>query len=172
MQFLALALAALLLFSACKKEPLSTRWDQAAATASANAASPPSAAPTSTVVKTHGDDLNKFFPADGVDGMKRVFTDESKKGTSIAKLTKDGKEVATLAINDALEDTAALKKFESSTEKVAGYPVVKVGGNQTAALVRARYQVKVSSPTLDHEARKTWVQKFDLAGINKLAEGK
>lgn len=179
MQIRALALIAVLLVSACKKdEPRSTRWDQAASSASVNAATntAPTAAAAPTVAgsgaKTHGDDLNKFFPADGIDGMKRVFTDESKKGTSIAKLTKDGKDVAVISVNDAQGDESALKKFETASEKVQGYPTVKVGNNQTAALVNKRYQVKVSSPTLDHEARKTWVQKFDLAGLNSLAEGK
>lgn len=158
---IALLVVTLALAAACKKdEPKSTRWDDAAAALAT--------APVNTAERVHGDDLNKFFPADGVDGMKRVFVDESKKGTSIAKLTKDGKDVAILALNDANGDDAALKKFDAATEKLGGYPVVKVGGNQSAVLVNKRYQVKVSSQTLDHEARKAWLQRFDLAGLAKL----
>jgi len=169
--FVSASVAVMLVMSACKDEPKSTRWDQAASNAASAAQAPSaSAAPTETVAKTHGDDLNRYFPKDGLDGTQRVFTDESKKGTSIAKLSKEGKELATLAVNDAAGDEPALKKFAASTEKVSDSPVVKVGNNQTAALVKGRYQVKVSSTTLDHEARKGWIQKFDLSGLAALAE--
>jgi hypothetical protein len=146
--------------SACSKEP--TRWDKAAAQAESatpivTASAPPKA----------GAALNKAFPADGVDGVKRVFTME-KDGFSEAKLQKDGKDIATISVADTRTNDDAKKKFAESTEKVGDYPVVTVGKNQTSMLVGERYQVKVSSPTLDHEARKAWLTKFDLAALAKM----
>lgn len=159
--FAAIALAMLTFGAACSKEP--TRWDQAAQTAkSAAAADTPPAPP-----KTEGSSFNKFFPPDGESGAKRVFTQE-KDGFAEAKLEKDGATMATLAISDAQSDDAAKKKFEGAPDTVATFPLVTVGKNQSAALVKGRYQVKVSSTTLDAPARKALLEKFDLAGLSKL----
>lgn len=136
-----------------------SRWDTAATSTVARA-------PDAPPVK-EGGSFNKFFPADGVDGMKRVYTQE-KNGFAEAKLQKDGKDVAVLSINDASGDTEALKKFESATDKVQGYPLVTVGKNQSALLVKGRYQVKVSSQQLDEGARKPWFEKFNLSGLQGL----
>ena len=140
--------------TACGKEP--SRWDQAA-TATATAAGP----------KVEGGKLNAFFPADGTDGYSRVFTQE-KEGFVEAKLKKDGQEVATLAISDASSDEAAKGKFAGATDKVGAHPLVTVGKNQSAALVNGRFQIKVSSQTLDADARKALLAKFDLGGLSKL----
>ncbi len=144
--------------SGCRKEP--TRWDNAAdaATTSGENAAPAPA-------KTEGSALNKFFPGD-VDGANRVFTQE-KAGFVEAQLKKDGAVVATLAISDTEGDVAATKKFDGAPDQVAGVPLVTVGKNQSAALV-GRYQVKVSSPTLEPPARKAILEKFDLKGLAKL----
>ncbi|SRR5579883_583025 len=121
---------------------------------------------------TQGSSFNKFFPKPG-DGYERVFTQE-KKGFSEAKLKKDGKDVAMLAISDATSDVtggvSAAKKFEKSTSKIAGYPAVDVGATQTAVLVADRYQVKVisRSPSFTKADRQTWIQRFDLAGLSRL----
>jgi len=152
--------AVALALAACKKEP--TRWDQAAASAKSAAASDQPAPE-----KVTGGSLNKFFPPDGESGAKRVFTQE-KDGFVEAKLEKEGATLATLAISDAQGDDAAKKKFESASENVASFPLVTVGKNQSAALVKGRYQVKVSSTTLDAPARKTLLEKFDLQGLAKL----
>jgi hypothetical protein len=144
--------------TACNKEP--TRWDQAASQ------KPPSAAPGAAELKAGGA-FNAFFPADGVDGYKRVFTQE-KQGFAECKLQKDGKDVATLSINDLAADDEAKKKFASSTDKVDGSPLVTVGKNQSAVLVKDRYQAKVSSQTLDADARKQLFSKFNLAGLGGL----
>lgn len=151
------ALACLLALAGCKKdEPKSTRWEDAAA-AVASAVPATSAAP-----KTETGSFNRFFPKDGTGGYTRIFTAD-KEGYAEAKLEKDGKEVARLTIADA--DAAAKAKFGSATEKIAGAPVVKFGNNQSTALVKDKYQVKVSSPTLDHEARKKILESFDLGGL-------
>ncbi len=163
----ALAVAVSLASLACSKdEPKSTRWDQAASAAAsaAVAAKEPDAAPKPAVVK--GGDLNKFFPADGVDGAKRAFTREND-GYAEAKFTKDGKE-ATLSISDTNNDLSAKEKFQKPSGDVAGNPLVTVGKNQSAILVKDRWQVKVSSMQLDENARKEWLGKFDLAGLAKL----
>jgi len=121
---------------------------------------------------TQGSSFNKFFPKPG-NGYERVYTQE-KKGFAEAKLKKDGKDVAMLAISDTTSDltagVSATKKFEKSTEKIAGFPTVEVGKTQTAILVGDRYQVKVLSrdPSFTQEDRQAWAQKFDLAGLARL----
>lgn len=147
------------LTTACSKEP--SRWDKAAESAKSA-----STTDTPPPAKTEGGKLNKFFPADGEGGYARVFTQE-KDGFVEAKLSKDGAPVATLSISDTNGDEAAKKKFAEATEKVAGNPLVTVGKNQSAALV-GRYQIKVSSQTLDAAARKGLLEKFDASGLAKL----
>ncbi|MFO0762214.1 MAG: hypothetical protein U0359_37590 [Byssovorax sp.] len=139
----------------CSKEP--TRWDAAAS------AKPAAIASDAPPVKAGGS-FNAFFPADGVEGTKRVFSQE-KAGFVEAKLSKDGKPLATLTISDTTTEPDAKKKFENASDKVKGYPLVLVGKNQSALLVKDRYQVKVSSPDLDPDARKAWLERFDLAGL-------
>lgn len=121
---------------------------------------------------TQGSSFNKFFPKPG-DGYERVYTQE-KKGFAEAKLKKDGKDLAMLAISDATSDVtagiSATKKFEKSVTKIAGYPAVDIGTTQTAVLVADRYQVKVLSrnPSFTKADRQAWLQRFDLAGLAKV----
>lgn len=165
--FLALAIAAGALLSACSKtdEPRSTRWaDASAALASAAASGPPPSASAAPVVE--GGALNKYFPAES-DGRKRVFTQE-KPGFAEAKLQKDGKDVATLSISDTDGTPDAKKKFDEAKDKLAGkHPLVTVGKNQSSVLVGGRWQVKVSSQELDAPARSALLSTFDLEGLAK-----
>lgn len=148
--------------SGCTKdEPKSTRWDDAAASAVTVQISP-SSAPTAPAVQAGI--LVKYFPKDGEGGYKRVHSAD-KEGYAEAKLQKDGKEIAILSIADADKLAYAKAKFESATEKLDGYPVVKIGNNQTSVLVKGRFLVKVSSQTLDDDARKAMLSKFDLKGL-------
>lgn len=158
--------AAILLLAACSKdEPKSTRWeDAAAALASAPRAGGAPPGGDSSVPKLPTGTFNKFFPKDGEGGYSRVFTAD-KEGFAEAKLQKDGKDVATISIADADQNPDAKSKFASATEKVAGFPAMSVGKNQTTVLVKDRFQVKCSSQTLDHEARKGMIEKFDLKGL-------
>lgn len=78
--------------SSCKDEPKSTRWEDAAAAASA----PAPIASLGPV--TGGSTFNAAFPPDGVDGHERVFTQE-KDGFAEAKVQKDGKDIATLSMH-------------------------------------------------------------------------
>jgi hypothetical protein len=99
-----------------------------------------------------------------VDGYKRVFTQE-KEGFAEAKLQKDGKDVATLAITDVRNDADAKSKFANVSERLDGAPLLNIGKNQSAVLVQDRYQMKVSSPSLDPEARKQLLAKFDVKAL-------
>jgi len=116
---------------------------------------------------TQGSELNKFFPSSG-DGYDRVYTQE-KKGFSGANLKKAGKVVAQLAISDTSSIPGASAKFANSTEKIGGYPAVKVGNTQTSVLVN-KYQVKVISkdPSFTASDRATWIEKFNLSGLANL----
>jgi hypothetical protein len=145
----------------CSKKEEPTRWDKAAETPL-----PPKPTESAQQEKA-GSSFNKAFPADGTDGYKRVFTQE-KEGFAEAKFQKDGKDVATLAITDVNNDADAKGKFAKSTDKVDGNPLVTVGKNQSAILVKDRYQVKVSSQPLDAEARKQLLAKFDLKALAAL----
>jgi hypothetical protein len=155
--FLAVSLA--VAGGSCRKEP--SRWDKAA-----EAPLPPRPTEPARIEKAGGL-FNKAFPADGTDGYKRVFTQE-KEGFAEAKLQKDGKDVATLAISDVGNDGAAKGKFEKASDRLASYPLVTVGKNQSAVLVNSRFQVKVSSPILGPDARKQLLSRFDLAAVAAL----
>ncbi|MDJ0579516.1 hypothetical protein [Crocosphaera sp.] len=115
-----------------------------------------------------GGSFNKFFPPSG-GGYDRVYSQE-KKGFAEAKLKKDGKEVAVLAISDTLNNPSAVKKFEKSTQNIKGYPAVSQGKTGTAVLVGDRFQVKVLSrdPAFSESDRQAWLEKFDLKGLSKV----
>ena len=108
--------------------------------------------------------LTKFFPKDGAGGYARVFSGE-KQGYAEAKLQKDGKEVALVSITDASRLAFTKARYEGVTEKVGDVPVLKVSDKETTGLVKDRFQVKVFSTSLDHEARKVILASFDLAGL-------
>jgi len=118
---------------------------------------------------TQGSEFNRFFPPEG-DGYERIYVQE-KKGFAEAKLKKDGKELAMLAISDTISLPEAAAKFQSSTENIAGYPALEIGTTQTAILVADRYQVKVLSrdPSFTASDRRAWIEKFDLVGLAQLA---
>ncbi len=158
----ALVLSLLLLTTACAQKAPS-RFDQAQQESTQQKRG-------QAVAKkaTQGSKFNKFFPA-ASDGYQRVFTQE-KKGFAEAKLKKDGKDVAVMAISDTTSLPAAAKKFDKSTKKISGYPAVEVGKTQTAVLVDGRYQVKVLSRNTSFTAsdREAWLKKFNLRGLERL----
>ncbi len=155
-------LSLVLLLSGCfQKEP--SRFAQAQKDTTARGAQP-------AVVKnaTQGSSFNKFFPQDA-DGFDRVFSQE-KKGFAEAKLNKGGKNVAMLAISDTSSLPAAAKKYEKSTEKLSGYPLlVETPLKSTGVLVK-KFQVKVISrdPSFTADNRMAWLKKFNLDGLSKL----
>ncbi len=117
---------------------------------------------------TQGGEFNKFFPAAG-DGYERVFTQE-KKGFAEAKLKKDGKDLAMLAVSDTASTPTTAASYSNSTTKIAGYPAREIGNTQTAVLVNDRYQVKVLSrdPSFTSSDRADWIEKFNLDGLATL----
>jgi hypothetical protein len=117
---------------------------------------------------TQGGEFNKFFPPAG-NGYERVFTQE-KKGFAEAKLKKDGKDMAMLAISDTTSTPTTAASYANSTKKIAGYPAREIGNTQTAVLVNNRYQVKVlsRSPSFTASDREAWLQKFNLNGLARL----
>lgn len=159
--FAVLILATLLLVTACTPQPPS-RFDKAQQESTQRGAS--------AVVKEaeKGGSFNKFFPSAGA-GYTRVYTQE-KKGFAEAKLKKDGKEVAVMAISDIRNNPTAADKFKASTEKIKGYPSVQQGSSATAVLVADRFQVKVLSrdPSFSQSDRASWLAKFNLNGLAQL----
>jgi len=159
-----LLLSLLLLVTSCASKPPS-RFDQAQQASSQQKSG-------QAVVKesTQGAEFNKFFPK-GSDGYERVYTQE-KKGFSEAKLKKDGKDVAMLAISDIKNTPSAAAKYQQSTKTIAGYPAATLGNTQTSVLVNNRYQVKVLSrdPSFTASDREAWLQKFDLNGLARLSK--
>jgi hypothetical protein len=123
-----------------------------------------------------GKTLNKYFPK--VENPYDLVADQDKAGTAIYKLEKGGKQIATLSINDtfAEEHKDALKDFETATEKLDGkYPLMAEGKNAHKILVADRFQVKIrnqpgasGADLLSPEDHKTWLSKFDLAGLATL----
>lgn len=117
---------------------------------------------------TQGSEFNRFFP-ESDDGYQRVFTQE-KKGFAEAKLKKDGKDMAMLAISDTISTPTTAASYSNSTEEIDGYPARQIGQTQTAVLVNNRYQVKVISrdPSFTASEREDWIEKFDLDALAQL----
>ncbi|MDJ0732219.1 MAG: hypothetical protein QNJ33_19760 [Crocosphaera sp.] len=159
--FVVFSLSLLLLLTSCATQAPS-RFEQAQQESSQRG--------SSAVVKESesGGSFNQFFPPSG-GGYERVYTQE-KKGFAEAKLKKDGKEVAVLAISDTLNNPTAAKKFEKSTQTIGGYPAVSQGSTGTAVLVGDRFQVKVLSrdSAFSEGDRQAWLEKFDLNGLSQL----
>lgn len=159
----ALVLALMLLMSGCAPPPPSPYEQVQQESSQRNA---PAAVSREA---TQGSEFNRFFPPQG-NGFERIYVQE-KKGFAEAKLKKDGKELAMLAISDTISTPEAAAKFQNSTMQIAGYPAVEIGTTQTAILVANRYQVKVLSrdPSFTAGDRRAWIEKFDLAGLAQLA---
>ena len=115
-----------------------------------------------------GSNFNRYFPDSG-SGFERIYSQE-KTGSAQAKLKKDGKEIAILAITDTLSNPSAVNKFNASGKQVKGYPAIEQGSTATAVLVGDRYQVKIRSKdsSFTKEDREQWLGKFDLRGLSKL----
>ncbi len=156
-----LLLAALLLLSACNNEPPS-RFDQAQQESTQRGADAVSKEAVA------GGSFNKFFPRSS-DGYQLVFAQE-KKGSSLAKLKQDGREVAMLSITDTVSNPSAAQKYQQSSEKLNGYPLIEQGSKTTALLVDNRFQIKVTSrsDSFSPSDRRQWLQKFDLNGVAQL----
>lgn len=155
-------LVGLLLMTGCTQAPPSP-FEQAQVESTQRTATPAVAQDA-----TQGSEFNKFFPTPEA-GFERVYTQE-KKGFAEAKLIKDGKDLAMLAISDTTSLPTAAAKFQNSPNEIAGYPAVEIGTTQTAILVADRYQVKVLSrdPSFTAADRQAWIEKFNLTDLAQL----
>lgn len=149
------SLVFIFLASACDKSS-SSATTAASTSASTSASTAPAAAPRAVSAAA----IHAFFPPDV------TFSPDKPTGVE-AKLAKDGKDVATLTITDGVK-AFARAQFDDSTEKVEGFPVAKFSDTQSCVLVKDRFLVKVQSSSLDHEARKALLAKFDLKGLAAL----
>ncbi len=157
-------LSLVLLLSGCfQKEPSKFAQVQKDTTARG-------AAPAVAKNATQGGEFNKFFPKDA-DGFDRVFSQE-KKGFAEAKLNKGGKNVAVLSINDTSSPglAAAANKYQKSTEKLSGFPLLVEPLPKSTGVLVKKFQVKVASRDASFTAdnRLTWLKKFNLDGLSKL----
>jgi hypothetical protein len=109
--------------------------------------------------------FNKLFPKDG-NGYNVTFAQE-KSGFAMADVTKGGKKVAQISVNDLTANPTAINKYKSSTTQIGGFPATSVGSQGTAILVGSRYQVQVRSTDASFTAqdREAWLTKFDLSGL-------
>jgi hypothetical protein len=115
-----------------------------------------------------GGSFNRYFPDSG-SGYERVYAQE-KQGFAEAKLKKDGQEIAILSISDVLNNPSTVDKYQSSANKIGGFPAVTQGKTGTSILVSDRYQVKIRSKndSFSESDRQAWLGKFDLRGLSKL----
>jgi hypothetical protein len=158
---IAFLLGSFLLITSCSQQPPS-RFEGAQQESTSRGA-------TAVVKESEsGSSFNRYFPQGG-GGYERIYTQE-KKGFAQAKLKKDGKEVATLAISDTLNNPDAVSKFKTSTQKINGYPAINQGSTGTTVLVADRYQVKIRSSDVSftESDRVDWLSKFDLKGLSRL----
>lgn len=133
----------------------------------AAAATESTAADAPKIERPETGSFDRFFPADAGEGTKRVVTSD-REGYAEARVTKDGEDLALLAITDLRGKEGDLKKYEEPKERLGDHPVATFGKNKTMILVHGRYQVSASSSALDHEARKNLLSKFDLSGLAAL----
>jgi hypothetical protein len=153
------AVSLLLLLTSCEKAP--DRW----ATAQQQTQGKRDSVSTTAI---DGSVFNQFFPKQG-DGYDIVFKQE-KSGFAQASLQQGGKELATLSVFDTVSSPDARTKYDSVTDKLAGFPIVTEESKSLSALVGQRFQVQVRSddPAFGESDRKAWLEKFDLAGIAEL----
>jgi hypothetical protein len=156
---LTVAVVALVLpLAGCSKEP--TKWDKADQETRGK--------PAVAAEAIDGAAFNKFFPK--AEAPFSVVYKQEKKGTSIASLQRDGKELATLTVFDTLSNPDATQEYKDSTQALGGYPLVAKGAKGTAVLVNRRFQVQVRSTddSFGEAERKEWLKKFDLDGLAQL----
>ena len=154
----AAALAVFAFLTGCGAEP--SRWDKAQHETRNT--------PAVAAEAIDGAAFNKFFPK--AEAPFVLVYKQEKKGTAVASLARDGKEVATLTVFDTLSNPEATAEYKETTQALAGFPLVAKGAKGTAVLVNRRFQVQVRSAddSLDDAARKEWLKKFDLDGLAQL----
>ena len=117
-----------------------------------------------------GEALKPFFPQ-SVTPYEQVYSEVSPF-LVVAKLMQNGQEVAVLSINERSLSTASVPQASrpKGTFTLAGYPAVQPDAATTTVWVGDRFQVKIQSrsDTFTAQERQVWLQKFDLAGLERL----
>ncbi len=156
---LSFMLTLVLLVGACAEtEP--SRWDPAQKESTSRPSNP------AVKQQVKGGEFNKFFPKPT--GEFSLVYEQEKLGTAIADLKKGGQSIATLSITDIIDTPDAVKKFETSTKQIGGYPAAEQGKTMTSVLVADRFQVKVQSSSLSPSEREKWILEFNLSGLSRL----
>jgi len=164
-KFLAPLFLCLLLFvTACA--PQTSRYDQVQKETTQRGATPAVAKQAE-----QGSTFNKMFPKSvkGYKGYEVVPTQEKKGFAEYKVKDQEGKTVAMLSINDTTSVPSAAAKYQTATEKIAGYPTVEQGATTTGLLVNG-YQVKVLSRDVSFTRadRVAWLQAFNLKELAQL----
>lgn len=161
--FLPLVLAVSLFVTACG----GTTSSSTSSTTNTPTTSQTSQGTQKAVQPLKGGAFNRYFPK--ASGDYSVVFSQEKTGAALAKLKQQGKEVALLSVTDTANNPNAATKFKESSQKIGGYPAI-TQGKGTAVLVANRFQVKVQSQadSFTSADQKSWIQKFDLAGIASL----
>ena len=152
-------------------KPISATATATPTTAPTTKPTTPTVQPTPTVAPPSGGDkaeckkpgtgaLNKAFPADGVDGFKRVYKAD-KEGYAEAEYTKD-KDKLTLTITHSPDKSG---EYASVSDKVSGFPYKTFGKNKSNLFVKNCYLVSASSQQVAEPARKTWLGKFSFSSL-------
>lgn len=159
-----LFLCLLLFVTACA--PQTSRYDQVQKETTQRGATPAVAKQAE-----QGSTFNKLFPKSvkGYKGYEVVPTQEKKGFAEYKVKDKEGKTVAMLSISDTTSIPTAAAKYQSATEKIAGYPTVEQGTTTTGLLVNG-YQVKVLSrdTSFTRSDRVAWLQAFNLKELAQL----
>lgn len=159
-----LLLCLVLFVTACS--PQTSRYDQVQKETTQRGA-----APAVAKQAEQGATFNQVFPKSvkGYKGYDVVPTQEKKGFAEYKVKDKEGKTVAMLSINDTTSVPAAAAKYQTATDKIAGYPTVEQGTTTTGLLVNG-YQVKVLSrdAAFTKADRVAWIQAFNLKELAQL----
>jgi hypothetical protein len=121
--------------------------------------------PEATPEVVKGSALNGVFLADEYDGLKRVFITE-KEGFSQADYNKGDETTFTISVTDLKDKPDLRTKYADVTDKVAAHPYM-ARGKGSMVLVDGRFQVKLTSKTLDETARRAHLEKIDFSKLPK-----
>jgi hypothetical protein len=155
------ALLAFALAGGCKGDADNQRWQAAEKETKGK--------PAVANDAVEGGSLNRFFPKEGEGDFSITFKQE-KDGFAMASVSHDSVEQATISLTDLKGQDDAVDKFSGAPMKIAGHPAMADGSKGTKALVAGRFQVSVrsSADTFTEEDRKTWIESFDLAGLEAM----
>lgn len=160
-----LALSVIACSGCDKEEKAPAKWSvDRSAKPTSPAASKESPKATPEVVK--GSALNAVFLAKDYAGLTRVFTTE-KAGFSQADYKKGDDAQFTLSVTDLKDKPDLRAKYADVEDKLEGHPYKKRGKGGSMVLVSDRFQVKLTSKSMDEATRKTHLSKLNFTALPK-----